>query len=288
MQMRCICCLSDKIISRSIDSLEFLCCRNCGFVFKSKQTKQDPHQQIRNHYQYQDPHRRVAESKRSFFNFALSYLSKRGDAGKNILDVGCGFGYFLKMAASRGWMVSGVEITDDAARSSRELFGEKNIFHGLITEANFPVTFFDAVTLWDVLVFVDDPFEDLKQCYRIMKSKATIGIRVRNVFFQKMVYRIYSPIKNLARRLGIKNPYVFHRFCFSADALEQLLQRAGFERIQISNSPLTLGDPYSHAKVRGATQLAKKLVTLFSDTIFKVSSGKWIIGPSLLVWARKP
>jgi SAM-dependent methyltransferase len=206
--MRCICCLSDKIVFRPIGTLEFLRCRNCGFVFKSKEKIQDPQKQIQNHYQYQDPHQRVAESKRSFFNFALSYLSKHGNENKNILDIGCGYGYFLKMAANRGWMVKGVEITPDAARRSRELVGEKNIFHGLIYEANFPVNFFDAVTLWDILVFVDDPFEDLKECYRIMKSKAIIGIRVRNVFFQKMVYQIYSPIKNLARRLGIKNPFL--------------------------------------------------------------------------------
>lgn len=286
--MRCICCLSDKIVSRPIDKLEFLCCRNCGFVFKSKEKTQDPQKHIQNHYQYEDPHRRVAESKRSFFNLALSYLSKHGGEDKNILDVGCGYGYFLKMAANRGWVVNGVEITPAATRRSRELCGEKNIFHGLLNEANFPVNFFDAVTLWDVLVFVDDPFEDLTECYRIMKSKATIGIRVRNVFFQKMVYQIYSPIKNLARGLGIKNPYVFHHYCFSASALEQILRRAGFENIQITNSPLTHGDPYSHTRVRGATHQAKKLVALLSDAIFKVSFGKWLIGPSLLVWAQKP
>ncbi len=286
--MRCICCLSDKIVSRPIDKLGFLCCRNCGFVFKSKEKIQDPQKQIQNHYQYLDPHRCVAESKRSFFNFALSYLSKHADEDKNILDVGCGYGYFLKMAANRGWLVKGVEITSDAAGRSRELVGEKNIFHGLINEANFPVNFFDAVTLWDVLVFVDDPFEDLTECYRIMKSKATIGIRVRNVFFQKMVYQIYSPIKNLGRGIGLKNPYVFHPYCFSASALEQILRRAGFENIQITNSPLTHGDPYSHTRVRGATHQAKKLVALLSDAIFKVSFGKWLIGPSLLVWAQKP
>jgi len=286
--MRCICCLSDKIVSRPIDKREFLRCRNCGFVFKSKENTQDPQKHIQNHYQYEDPHRRVAESKRSFFHLALRYLSKHGGEDKNILDVGCGYGYFLKMAANRGWVVYGVEITRDAARRSRELFGEKNIFHGLLNEANFPDNYFDAVTLWDVLVFVDDPFEELTECYRIMKGKAAIGIRVRNVFFQKMVYQIYSPIKNLARGLGIKNPYVFHPYCFSANAIEHLLHRVGFERIQTINSPLTLGDPYSHTRVRGAAHLAKKLVALLSDVIFKVSFGKWLIGPSLLVWARKP
>ena len=286
--MRCICCLSDKIITHSIDKRGFLRCRNCGFIFKSGETTQHHQKQIQNHYRSQDPHQRVAESKQSFFNFALNYLPKHGDGNKLLLDVGCGFGYFLEMAANRGWEVKGVEVTRDAARRSRDIFGEKNIFHGRLKEANLPVNFFDAVTLWDVLVFVDDPFEDLKECYRIMKRQATIGIRVRNVIFQNMAYRMYMPVKHLARRLGLKTPYVFHPYCFSADALEHLLHRIGFEKIKISNSPLTHGDPYSHTKVKGIAYLAKILVSVASEAIFKVSFGKWIIGPSLLAWARKP
>ena len=286
--MRCICCVSDKIISRPIDKLEFLCCRNCGFVFKANDNRKNFQKQIQNHYRNLDPHQSVAESKRPFFNFVLDYLSEHGHGNQNILDVGCGFGYFLKMATDRGWIVNGVEITGDAARKSRELVGEQNIFHGLIQEAGYPDNFFDAVTLWDVLAYVEDPFEDLKECYRILKSRAIIGIRVRNVTFQNMVYRIYSPIKNLSRRLGIKNPYVFNRQCYSAKALEQLLRRVGFEKILVSNSPMTLGDPYGHAKVRGATHLVKKFMAPLSTTIFKLSFGKWLIGPSLLVWARKP
>jgi 2-polyprenyl-3-methyl-5-hydroxy-6-metoxy-1,4-benzoquinol methylase len=286
--MRCICCLSEKIESRPLDKREYLQCRRCGFVFKPSQKTQQPRRQIRNHYQFQDPHRRVADSKRLFFDFALNHLSRYGQEDKNLLDVGCGYGYFLEMAARRGWMVKGVEITRDAARRSRELLGEKNIFHGLLKEANFPADYFDAVTLWDVLVFVDDPYEDLAECFRIMKPRAAIGLRVRNVFFQKMVYRMYAPIKQLARLPATKTPYVFHPYCFSAGALEHVLRRAGFERIRITNSPLTHGDPYRHTRIRGAAQLAKTLVALLSDAIFRVSFGKWIMGPSLLAWARKP
>ena len=78
----------------------------------------------------------------TIFNFVLNYLSEHGDGDQNILDVGCGFGDYLKMAADRGWMVNGVEITGDAARKSRELVGEKNIFHGFLLEAGYPGNFF--------------------------------------------------------------------------------------------------------------------------------------------------
>jgi len=285
--MRCLCCLSDKIRLRLFDRHEYLCCRNCGFVFKPKEEIQDSRNLIKKHYRGSDPHERVAESKQSFFNQALNYLSKHVDKDKNLLDVGCGYGYFLKMAADRAWIVKGIEITGDAARSSKELLGEQNIFHGVITEANFPDNTFDAVTLWDVLVFVDDPFEDLKECYRILKREGTLGIRARNVFFQKMMHQLYSPLKTLAPGFGVKKPYVFHRYCFSADSIYRILRRVGFEKIRITNSPLTQGDPYSHTNLMGATHLVKRSIFLFAEALFTLSSAKWIVGPSLLIWAQK-
>ncbi len=285
--MRCICCLSDNILLRLFDRQKYFCCSTCGFVFKSKEEIQYNRNLIEKHYQGSDPHERVAESKQSFFNYALSYLSEHVAQDKNILDVGCGYGYFLKMAADRAWNVKGVEITGDAAKRSKELLGEQHIFHGSISEANFPDNFFGAVTLWDILAYVDDPFEDLKECYRIMKRAGTVGIRVRNVFFQKTMYQVYSPLKTLASRFKIKKPYVFNHYCFSADSIYRLLRRAGFAKIRIANSPLTEGDPYGHTNLMGAIHLAKRFISLFSESILKLSSGKRIVGPSLLIWAEK-
>ncbi|UCH20135.1 MAG: class I SAM-dependent methyltransferase [Deltaproteobacteria bacterium] len=230
----------------------------------------------------------MASSKRPFFKSAISQLPAPVDRDMKILDVGCGYGYFLKTAANRGWIVKGVEIVSDAARRSKELFGEQNIFHGLLKEANFPDDFFDAITMWDVLVFVDDPFEDLKECVRILKRGGKIGIRVRNVFFHRAIYRLYKTLKNIALRFGIKKPYVFHRYCFSPKSIYLLLTRAGFENIEITNSPLTAGDPYQHSKINGFVSLVKFFVYLTSRVIYVLSSRRWVVGPSLLIWADKP
>ena len=236
-----------------------------------------------------DPHKADADSKQSFFNLAVSYLSSKCEQKNiSILYVGCGCGYFLELGTRNGWKTFGVEIVDDAVREARQRIGEKNIFHGTVKEANYPENSFDVITLWDVLLLIQDPFEELIECYRIIKEGGIIGIRVRNVFFQKMAYRFYYPLRKMASKWGIKKPSVFHQYCFSRTALSLLLRRVGFVNIEVNNSPLTEGDPYRYTSMQFLTTVTKRMTDLASKLVFCISREKAVIGPSLLVWAEKP
>ena len=77
------------------------------------------------------------------------------------------------------------------------------------------------------------------------------------------------------------------RYCFTSKAITLLLLRAGFVNIKASNSPLTKGDPYGYTRVRGLVKRAKNIIYLVSEFVFWASAGRWIVGPSLLVWAEK-
>ena len=287
--MKCICCLSNKILPRPIGLDGYYGCLNCGFVFTGMDKRGDDRGNLVTHYQNVDPHETVAKYKQSFFISALRYLSSRcHKKKKTILDVGCGYGYFLDLAARKGWDTSGIEVVSDAVGAAERRIGKGNIFHGTLKEARYPDNSFDAISLWDVLFIVENPFEELRECYRILKEGGVIGIRVRNVFFQKVVYQVYSPLKKIASRLGLRNPSVFHPFCFSRKALFQLLRRVGFSYIQITNSPLTEGDPYWYTDIKVLTKVAKRLTGLVSGLVFWMSGGSMVIGPSILVWVEKP
>jgi 2-polyprenyl-3-methyl-5-hydroxy-6-metoxy-1,4-benzoquinol methylase len=286
--MKCICCESRRIISTIIGSEEYYKCSFCGLVFISREARNNRKNIVFEHYRNIDPHERVAASKQLFYKSTLDYLSTQvKNEKRSILDVGCGFGYFLEFASRNGWIVSGVEIVDPAVQSARKRVGGKNIFHGSLKEAQYSEGCFDAITLWDVLVMVDSPFEELKECYRILKRRGKIGIRVRNVFFQKMTYKIYFPFRNVASWLNVRKPYVFHRYNFHAKSLRLLLERAGFSSIQITNSLLTEGDPYSHTGIDKLTSILKFSVDVVARVLFPISRGRLITGPSLLVWAEK-
>ena len=287
--MHCICCLSNDLKHQPLGFEDFFSCPNCGLLFQSQNKPTSIQSSIVEHYQDDDPHSRVADSKFPFFKHAIDYLSTEVDQNnRTILDIGCGPGYFLELANKRGWEVYGAELADTIANQAKQRLATENIFQGKLQEANYPADFFSAITLWDVLLMVDDPARELKECYRILRNGGTIGIRVRNVLFQKFAYYAYLPFKAVCQKLGIKYPSVFHPYCFNAKSIYTLLSRLGYTNIQITNSPLTIGDPYSHASLRGLLKNIKCLINLVSMAVFKLSRRKWIIGPSLLIWAEKP
>jgi len=286
--MECLCCKSSQIINRPLGLMKYHKCLFCGFLFTSERVNNDLRGLLKSHYQNIDPHERVAASKQSFFNSTLRYLSSQVKTkNRSILDVGCGFGYFLESASKNGWQTYGVEIADAAVEDARKRVKGANIFHGSLRDAYYSDESFNVITLWDVLVMADRPFEEVKESYRILRRRGKIGIRVRNVLFQKTIFQLYSPFSNVASRFNIKNPSVFHRHNFSPKSLRLLLQRLGFSRIQITNSPLTAGDPYSHTRIDKLTSILKFLIDIVARVLFQISKGRLIAGPSLLVWAEK-
>lgn len=287
--MICNCCQSDKISIRYLGPNKMYKCINCGLFYQARKKEQADDRQLIKHYQNHDPHYEVARSKQIFFNSALHHLSSKiKESDRAILDIGCGFGYFLDVAARKGWATFGVEIVSQAAFRAADKHGDKNIYNGKFEKADYPAEFFDAVTLWDVLFTVENPYAVLAKCYQVMKPGAVIGIRVRNIIFQRLAFLILFPFKKILAGLGVKQPYVFHPYCFSADALRFLLLRLGYTEIQTVNAVLTDGDPYRYACSRKAVANLKRFVALLSNLIFIATRQKLVLGPSLLVWAHKP
>jgi SAM-dependent methyltransferase len=287
--MICTCCFSDKIELNPLGLHEYAACNECEFVFTISKGNNDPKESILQHYQMEDPHKAVACSKKKFFDLSLKYLSSKiKKAERTILDIGCSHGDFIEYSSQNGWTPLGIEIVKEAAESARKKVGNGKIFEDKLREINFCDNSFDAVTLWDVIAIVDDPYEELKECHRLLKKGGIIGIRTRNVSFQMLVYRLFYSIKNLALRFGLKEPYVFNKYCFSSKSLYALLSRLGFINFQIFNSPITSGDPYNHLPFRYPVKIAKTCIDICSKIVFLMSRGRWIIGPSLLIWAEKP
>lgn len=76
-------------------------------------------------------------------------------SGGRLLDVGCGRGYFLKVA-SRHFSVTGNELSAVAAAYGRDTLGLE-IVEGDFLRAELPTGAFDVVTLWDSLASMGDP-----------------------------------------------------------------------------------------------------------------------------------
>jgi len=148
----------------------------------------------------------------------MASVLARVQSGGRLLDIGCAAGFFLE-AASRFYDVTGVELSEFAARHARNEFGHR-VVTGDITELDFGDELFDVVTLWNTVEHLADPLSTLRKTATLSRPGALLVLTTGNVA---------GP---LARRdlsgWNLMHPPE-HLFYFSPRTIERLLARSGFE-----------------------------------------------------------
>lgn len=96
-------------------------------------------------------------------SFAYKWVSRN----VRVLDIGCGFGETLGYHKNRGCEVFGVE-TDEHVRDVAKRFGA--VFHaGVFTKENYKESYFDYITLDQVVEHFPDPIGTLTNVATILK-----------------------------------------------------------------------------------------------------------------------
>jgi SAM-dependent methyltransferase len=91
-----------------------------------------------------------------------------------VLDVGSGFGFFLKSLQEEGYQPYGLEVSDYARQRAREYTAAPIV--GQTAERDFPFEpgFFDAVTMFDVIEHIEDYPSTLAECKRTLRPGGRI------------------------------------------------------------------------------------------------------------------
>lgn len=149
-----------------------------------------------------------------------------------LLDVGGGNGLFLLRAKAAGWEVEGFEpdpVAAAAARKSGISMYERDL--DLLAGA------YDVVTTSHVIEHVHRPQEFLRQIFGLLRHGGMLWLATPNV--HSLGHRWYG-----RSWLGLDPPR--HLIVFSANALRDLLEQAGFTSIQF------------HRRGRGSATILRK------------------------------
>jgi len=148
---------------------------------------------------------------------------------KNMLDIGCGKGYFLDEAKKRGWNVYGTEYSEALVKSCREK--EITMHLGGLAVEIFPAVQFDVILSIEVIEHINNPNEELQIIQSLLRQGG-------------MFYCTTPNFNSLERRwLGDKYNVISwpeHLTYYSAATLRRTIEKHGFEARKVSTLGMSI------------------------------------------------
>lgn len=166
--------------------------------------------------------------RRANFNRILRQVRDLGVDGP-LLDIGCGSGFFLKVAAEQGFAAQGIEPKAEMAHAATQQ--GCHVRHGLFPDALDAGETFAAIFFNDVLEHIADPGAVLDACHDHLSDDGLLVINVPSA------HGLFYRLATLLRRAGVQGPfnrlwqtmfYTPHLHYFTPHSLVTMAARHGF------------------------------------------------------------
>jgi glycosyltransferase involved in cell wall biosynthesis/SAM-dependent methyltransferase len=216
----------------------------------------------------------------------LAALSRMRSERPRLIDVGCGGGHLAALARSRRWLAIGTDLAHQACAVAGRA-GETAI------QADGALLPFrggsaDLVTLVNVVDQAHEPLTILREAHRVLAAGGLLALRVPNARFHRPWARLLIGLGPFARSRGWDTYPVVHHFAFTPAGLRQLVERAGFSVLEVSNSAVASREPV--AKQPAADTLprwGRATIAAGAAALAELSRDRWLVGPSVELYARK-
>jgi SAM-dependent methyltransferase len=203
-------------------------CPECGLVYLNPRLTVAAIERLEDEsdvYGYGDQElARQIEARRKLLRGIAEHASGRR---RTMLDVGCNRGLLLEAARREGWRAAGVELSPVAAARARELSGRP--VYGRLEDVPRPWRGFDLVVAWHVLEHTTDPLDVVARVHELLRRRSGVFAVQVPSFDHVDDFRADGRLGSIVCTV--------HNLYFTKDALEGLLRRAGFARVEIGNSP---------------------------------------------------
>lgn len=200
-------------------------CQSCGMIFSNEQP--DHEELVEFYSEGYDLTRYYSPITEKRYKELLQEFEAYRQNGR-LLDIGCGYGFFLQTAKEVNWDITGIEITDEAVKActSKDL----RMHHGSLESAGFPDDHFDVIVLIETIEHVTEVDKLLREIYRVLRPGG-------------LVY-LSTPNFNAVNRFRLKEKYdiiqyPLHLSYFTPDTLKQFFESNGFKTKSIKSSGIS-------------------------------------------------
>jgi 2-polyprenyl-3-methyl-5-hydroxy-6-metoxy-1,4-benzoquinol methylase len=162
---------------------------------------------------------------------------------QRLLDVGCGYGDFMRLAKEAGWMVEGTELSPEMVKVAGRVCGGA-VYQGTLGDLQLPGGRYSAITYWNVLNQVRKASEELRESHRLLQPGGMLMLRIPNGGFHRHWLRLrdkhprFCGVISGSRDFTPAHPYLFTPF-----AIQRWLETYGFELKEICGCRLSSRHP---------------------------------------------
>jgi ubiquinone/menaquinone biosynthesis C-methylase UbiE len=164
----------------------------------------------------------------------IKRLLKEQNIG-NVVEFGCGTGYFTKVIAKNAEHVIATDLSDEmleVARTKLKEFQNITIQKADCENVSFPSGKFDTVFMANLIHFIENPFKALQESYRILKDEGLLLLVDYTGYSMKWFEKMKLGIRFI-KKCGMPPRYA--QTNLSPDEFSSLAEGAGFkiERVQL-------------------------------------------------------
>jgi 2-polyprenyl-3-methyl-5-hydroxy-6-metoxy-1,4-benzoquinol methylase len=195
---------------------------------------------------------RLLKRRRRDINQIVSLLSK-DYSDIRILDVGCSNGSSVHIANSLGLQAEGIDTSENAINDGIKRGLKLHV--GLLKDVAFDSNSFDAITLYEVIEHLHDPYDLFIECARILRPNGVLLIGTGNAdSFTRQIRK---------GKWHFLNDHAGHVNLFSPKSLNILAPRTGFGVVKVVTYSVEIFEKHEvHAVLYRTAKLFGELLNI--------------------------
>ena len=197
-------------------------CNGCGLIFSNPILELEKIEKL--YKQSKMTYEEELEDLKETYGYYLKKFEKFFPSTENLLEIGCGNGFFLERALKLGFKnVYGVEPSKDAVNRAAVPAIKDKIVVDILKNGLFKHEFFDVICAFQVFDHISNPNEFLKICFNYLKKDGILFFINHNVSA--------LPARILKSRCPIID--VEHIYLYDKNTQKRILEKNNFKVAEV-------------------------------------------------------
>ena len=246
MEKECdLCNFSEKKFIKEENGYPISKCNNCSLLFVNRVLAVKKGRVIDEYYSGE---KSEVESNRLRYldvsKFLIAEINRRRQTKGRLLDVGCGFGFFLVEAKQDGWEVYGTDLSNFSVDFARKENHLENIWCVDLPKLEIPKNHFAVINMTNILEHVPYPTKTLNECFDLLEENGILIVRVPNMNFTQFfeyfrpMLELFGLIRPCSISILASSPPI-HLTGFNPKTLTKYFGKVGLETVEIKPSKLS-------------------------------------------------